>query len=127
MSVSATGPALALDYEAKPVKWVLLAPIRLAGAVSGAVVSGAAYGPLNHGDHLASKGTQKMAGKFGDDKGAGQLAAGSVIGVPTGTVVGGTYGVGHGLVHGFKTGWDKPFSRWSYNDLDGPEGKEKGK
>ena len=44
LSVSAVAPALALDYEAKPIAWVIQAPFRTAGALSGAIVCGAASG-----------------------------------------------------------------------------------
>lgn len=40
----------ALDYEAKPVMWVLKAPFRAAGAVSGAVVGGGVSGPYAYPD-----------------------------------------------------------------------------
>ena len=39
LMVSAVAPAMALDYEAKPVQWVLQAPIRTVGAASGALLS----------------------------------------------------------------------------------------
>lgn len=114
---SAVAPALALDYEAKPVNWVIKAPIRLVGGLTGAVVS-AVGGTVDDGYHWGLKGTKHVAGKFGDEKGAGQIAAGVPIGGSTGLVLGGAYGVLDGGWHGFKTGWEKPFSRWSYMTME---------
>jgi hypothetical protein len=110
----AAAPALALDYEAKPVNWVLMAPIRTIGALSGATVCGAFSGPMDKGFHNTLKSSTHIAGEFGDEKGDLQLMAATPISLPAGVTVGGTKGVMHGLVHGFKVGWDKPFSRWSY-------------
>jgi hypothetical protein len=64
------------------------------------------------------KGTKHIAGKFGDEKGAGQIAAGVPIGGSVGLVLGTGYGVLDGAMHGFKTGWNKPFSRWSYITME---------
>jgi len=116
--VSAVGPALALDYEAKPVNWVIMAPWHLAGALSGAVISGAISGPIDGGYHGAIKGDKHVAGKFGDEKGTGQLVAAVPIGGTTGLVLGGGCGAFKGVKHGWKTGWDKPFSRWSYITME---------
>ncbi len=54
--VSAVAPAMALDYEAKPVNWVIQAPFRTVGALSGAVVRGAGSGPMEHSYHGWLKG-----------------------------------------------------------------------
>jgi len=121
MMASAISPALALDYEAKPVKWVLLAPVRLVGGVSGALVSGSVFGPIHDGYHWSVKGTKHVAGKFGDEAGTGQLIAAAPIGGSVGLVLGTAYGVPDGAIHGFKTGWDKPFSKWSYNNMEEKE------
>lgn len=118
LTTSAVAPALALDYEAKPVMWVIQAPIRTVGALSGAVVSGAVSGPLDGGWHGSVKGTRHVAGKFGDEKGAGQTVAAVPIGGSVGMVLGGASGGAKGLKHGWKTGWDKPFSRWSYITME---------
>lgn len=115
---SAVAPAMALDYEAKPINWCLQAPIRLVGGLTGMVVSGAVSGPIDNSYHGSLKGTKHVAGKFGDEKGAGQLAAAAPIGGTTGAVLGGGYGVLDGSIHGFKTGWNKPFSRWSYITME---------
>jgi len=115
---SSVAPALALDYEAKPINWCVKAPIRLVGGVSGAVVNGAFCGPVDDGYHWFLKGTKHVAGKFGDEKGAGQIAAGVPTGGSVGLVLGGGYGVLDGAIHGFKTGWSKPFSRWSYITME---------
>lgn len=118
MMASAVSPALAIDYEAKPVGWVLLAPWRLAGALSGAVVTGGVSGPIDKGYHWFLKGTEHVAGKFGDENGTGQIAAAVPIGGSTGLVLGSGYGVHYGFWHGFKKGWEKPFSRWSYITME---------
>lgn len=115
---SSVTPALALDYEAKPINWCIQAPVRLVGALSGAVVNGAFCGPVDDGYHWSLKGTKHVAGKFGDEKGAGQLAAAAPLGGSVGLVLGGGYGVLDGAWHGFKGGWDKPFSRWSYITME---------
>ncbi len=115
---SAVAPALAIDYEAKPVMWVLQSPFRLAGALTGGVVTGAVSGPIDNGYHWFLKGTKHVAGKFGDEKGEAQVAAAVPIGGSTGLVLGSAYGVHHGWWHGFKTGWNKPFSRWSYITME---------
>ena len=107
-------PAVALDYEAKPVHWVLTAPMKAIGGLSGAVVCGAFSGPTDRGFHSTLKSEKHVAGEFGDEKGALELMAAAPISVPAGVVVGGPKGVFHGFVHGWKTGWNKPFSRWSY-------------
>lgn len=115
---SSVAPALALDYEAKPIGWCIQAPVRLVGGLSGAVVNGVFCGPVDDGYHWSLKGTKHVAGKFGDEKGAGQLAAGAPLGGSVGMVLGTGYGPVHGAVHGFKTGWSKPFSRWSYITME---------
>jgi hypothetical protein len=115
---SSIAPALALDYEAKPIMWCIQAPGRLVGGLSGAVVSGGFCGPIDDGYHWFLKGTKHIAGKFGDEKGAGQIAAGVPIGGSVGLVLGSGYGVLDGAWHGFKTGWNKPFSRWSYITME---------
>ena len=118
MMASATAPAMALDYEAKPIMWVLQAPFRTAGALTGAAVSGGVSGPIDDGYHWFLKGTQHVAGKFGDEEGAGQIAAAVPIGGSTGMVLGGAHGVYRDFFHGFKKGWEKPFSRWSYITME---------
>lgn len=115
---SAISPAMALDYEAKPINWCLQAPVRLVGGLTGAVVSGGVSGPIDDGYHWFLKGTKHVAGKFGDEKGAGQIAAAVPIGGSVGLVLGTGYGVLDGAWHGFKKGWNKPFSRWSYITME---------
>lgn len=115
---STVAPALALDYEAKPIMWCIQAPGRLVGGLTGAAVSGGVCGPIDDGYHWFLKGTKHIAGKFGDEKGAGQIAAGVPIGGSVGLVLGSGYGVLDGAIHGFKTGWNKPFSRWSYITME---------
>lgn len=118
LMVSAVAPAMALDYEAKPVQWVLQAPFRTVGAVSGAVFTGAVSGPIDDGYHWFLKGTNHVATKFGDEKGWGQRAAAVPIGGSTGLVLGAAHGVYRGFFHGFKKGWEKPFSRWSFITME---------
>ncbi len=113
LMASAITPALALDYEAKPVMWVIQAPLRLVTGLAGGIVTGAVSAPLDDGYHWSLKGTEHVAGKFGDEKGAGQIAAAVPIGGSTGLVLGAAHGVPYGFFHGFKKGWEKPFSRWS--------------
>lgn len=121
LMAASVGPALALDYEAKPIKWCLQAPIRLTGALTGAVVSGGFCGPIDRSKHWAVKGTEHIAGKLGNDKGVAQVICGIPIGGAPGAVLGAAYGVPYGACQGFKEGWSKPFSRWSYTTL--PEEK----
>jgi len=118
VAVSAVAPALALDYEAKPIMWCLQAPFRTAGALEGALVTGLISGPVDGGYHGALKGTKHWAGKFGDEKGAGQLAAAAPVFGTGGAIVGGTIGGFHGFGHGWKKGWEKPYSRWSYLTME---------
>ena len=118
LMAGATAPAMALDYEAKPISWCLQAPLRTAGAVTGALVSGGVSGPIDDGYHWFLKGTQHVAGKFGDEEGAGQIAAAVPIGGSVGLVVGSAHGVYRGFFHGWKKGWEKPFSRWSYITME---------
>lgn len=118
LATSAVAPALALDYEAKPIMWCLQAPFRTVGAVSGALACGLVSGPIDGGYHGALKGTKHIAGKFGDEKGTGQLVAAAPIGGSVGMVLGGGYGSYKGFGHGWKLGWDKPFSRWSYITME---------
>ncbi len=115
---SAAAPALALDYEAKPIMWCLQAPFRTVGAVTGATVCGLASGPIDDGYHWFLKGTEHVAGKFGDEHGAGQIAAAVPIGGSVGLVLGTGHGVYRGFFHGWKKGWEKPFSRWSYITME---------
>jgi hypothetical protein len=115
---SAAAPAMALDYEAKPIMWCLQAPFRTVGAVSGALVSGAVSAPIDDGYHWFLKGTTHVAGKFGDEEGAGQIAAGVPIGGSVGMVLGSGHGVYRGFFHGWKKGWEKPLSRWSYITME---------
>jgi len=116
--VSAVAPAMALDYEAKPVNWVLQAPFRTVGAVSGAVFTGVISGPIDGGYHGSLRATNHVAGKFGDEKGTGQRIAAVPLGGSSGLVLGSTYGSGKGFVHGFKKGWQHPFSRWSFITME---------
>lgn len=118
MVASAASPALALDYEAKPVKWVIESPVRLIGGLAGGIVTGAVSEPIDDGYHWSIKGTKHVAGKFGDENGTGQLAAGVPIGGSVGMVLGTAHGVPYGFLHGFKKGWEKPFSRWSYITME---------
>jgi hypothetical protein len=115
---SAASPALALDYEAKPVNWVLQAPVRLVFGLAGGIVTGAVSEPIDDGYHWALKGTTHVAGKFGDEKGQGQLVCAAPIGGTTGAVLGAAHGVPYGFFHGFKKGWDKPFTRWSFITME---------
>ena len=69
LMVSAVAPAMALDYEAKPVQWVLQAPIRTVGAASGALFTGLVTGPIAGGFHGGIKGINHVAEKFGDEHG----------------------------------------------------------
>lgn len=107
-------PVFALDYQAKPVMWVITAPVRAVAATSAAIICGGINGPIDDGYHWFLKGTKHVAGKFGDEKGPGQIAAAVPIGGSVGLVLGACYGVLDGAWHGAKTGWEKPFSRWSY-------------
>jgi len=119
IALSATvGPALALDYEAKPVNWVIQAPFRLVGGLCGGIVTGGVSEPIDDGYHWALKGTQHVAGKFGDEKCTGQLVAAAPIGGTTGLVLGAARGVPYGFFHGFKKGWEKPFSRFSFITME---------
>jgi hypothetical protein len=115
---AAVAPALALDYEAKPIMWCIQAPFRTAGALSGALICGTVSGPIDYGFHGSCKGTKKVAGEFGDENGLGQNAVAVPFGGTTGLVLGGGEGIGHGYAHGWKLGWDKPFSRWSYITME---------
>jgi len=118
LMASAVAPAVALDYEAKPVMWTLMAPWRTAGALAGGLVCGGASGPIDKGYHWSLKGTEHVAGKFGDEKGTAQTAAAVPIGGTSGLLLGSAYGVHYGWWHGFKKGWEKPFSRWSYLTME---------
>lgn len=114
LSFAALVPASALDYEAKPIKWLLEAPIRTAGALSGGAVCGLVSGPIDDGFHTGAKATKRLAGTFGDEKGNMEiLAAAPIMGPPT-AALGGAHGLVRGFHHGMKLGWEKPFSRWSY-------------
>ncbi len=110
-------PALALDYEAKPVSWVLLAPFRAGGAVAGAI-GGGVSGSADHSFHDNVKYTKRMAGQFGDEKGTAQTAMGEATLGPVGGVVGAVVGVPKGAIHGAKIGWKKPMSRWSFITME---------
>ncbi len=118
MMVGATAPALALDYEAKPVMWVLQAPFRTAGALSGAAMSGLVSGPIEGGFHGSQRGMHHVAGKFGDEKGVSQQIAAVPLGGSVGMVMGGGESGFKGAKHGWKLGWEKPFSRWSYITME---------
>lgn len=115
---SAVAPVMALDYEAKPIMWCLQAPFRTWGATEGALVTGLFSGPVDHGYHGFLKGTKHVAGKFGDEKGWGQIAAAVPIGGTAGLLLGVPHGFFYGLGHGWKKGWEKPFSRWSYITME---------
>jgi hypothetical protein len=115
---SAVSPALALDYEAKPINWLLQAPVRLVGGLAGGIVTGGVSEPIDDGYHWFLKGTEHVAGKFGDEHGQGQIAAAVPIGGSVGLVLGAAHGVPYGFFRGFKKGWDKPFSRWSFITME---------
>lgn len=118
MSGGFAPPAMALDYEAKPINWCLWAPLRTAGGLAGGAVSGLISGPIDGGYHGSLKGTKHVAGKFGDEKGLGQTVAAVPIGGTAGLLVGGTVGGVNGFSHGWKKGWEKPFSRWSFITME---------
>jgi len=115
---SAALPALAIDYEAKPVGWVLLAPFRLGGGLAGGTFCGLVSSPIDHGFHDAMKFETKSAGQFGDERGWKQLSVVAPVAIPAGIVTGGVVGGPKGFVHGFKKGWDKPLSRWSFITME---------
>ena len=118
MVASAAAPALALDYEAKPINWCIQAPVRLVGGLAGGIVTGGVSQPIDDGYHWFLKGTKHVAGKFGDEKGDLQLATAAPTGGVVGAGVGGVYGGIQGAKHGWKLGWNKPFSRWSYITME---------
>jgi hypothetical protein len=118
MVLSAAAPALALDYEAKPIMWCIQAPYRTVGALSGAVIQGFVAAPVDGGFHGSIDGTNHVAGKFGDEKGVGQRVAAVPMGGSVGMMVGGTKSSYKGVGRGWKMGWDKPFSRWSYITME---------
>jgi len=118
LTASAVAPALALDYEAKPVNWVIQAPYRLVGGLAGGVVTGGVSEPIDDGYHWFLKGTKHIAGKFGNENGQAQIACAVPIGGSVGLVLGTAHGVPYGFFRGFKQGWDKPFSRWSYITME---------
>jgi hypothetical protein len=118
-------PALALDYEAKPVGAVISAPFRAVGAVAGMTACGLFSGPVDNGFHQAKKSTGKLAGAFGDENGKPEIAAAAPIVGPIGLVVGGVKGVFKGVAHGAKKGWQKPFSRYSFLTMDEEGGGKK--
>jgi hypothetical protein len=115
---SAVSPVLALDYEAKPVMWVLQSPFRLVGGLAGGLITGTVSQPIDDGYHWFLKGTQHVAGKFGDEKGLSQQVAAVPIGGSVGLVLGAAHGVPYGFLGGFKRGWEKPFSRWSFITME---------
>jgi len=115
---SVTLPAFALDYEAKPVAWVLAAPFRTAGGLIGGAFTGAVSGPIDHGFHDALKFENKAAGNFGDERGALQRTVSAPVAIPAGIAVGGTVGAPKGFWHGFQRGWKKPLSRWSFITME---------
>jgi hypothetical protein len=115
---SAVSPVLALDYEAKPVMWVLQSPFRLVGGLAGGLITGTVSQPIDDGYHWFLKGTQHVAGKFGDEKGLSQQVAAVPIGGSVGLVLGTAHGVPYGFLGGFKRGWEKPLSRWSFITME---------
>jgi hypothetical protein len=115
---SAVAPALALDYEAKPVNWVIQAPFRLVGGLAGGIVTGVASEPIDTGYHWALKGTNHVAGKYGDEHGTAQLVCAAPLGGSVGLMLGAGRGVPYGFFHGFKKGWEKPMSRWSFITME---------
>ena len=117
-------PALALDYEAKPVNAVITAPFKACGAIAGMAACGLFSGPVDGGFHQAKKSTSKLAGAFGDENGKPEIAAAAPIVGPVGLVVGGVKGVFKGAAHGAKKGWQKPFSRYSFVTMDEEGGKK---
>lgn len=118
LMTGAVAPALTLDYEAKPIMWCLQAPIRTHAALEAGLFCGLVSGPIDDGYHWFLGGTKHVAEKFGDEKGAGQIAAAVPIGGSVGLVLGGAHGVYRGFFHGFKKGWAKPYSRWAYITME---------
>jgi hypothetical protein len=118
LTASAVTPALALDYEAKPVMWVIQSPFRLIGGLAGGIVTGAVSEPIDDGYHWFLKGTEHIAGKFGDEKGQAEIACAVPIGGSVGLVLGAAHGVPYGFFGGFKKGWNRPMSRWSFITME---------
>lgn len=98
-------------------KSVCLFPVRVVGSTVGGV-AGVPLGAFKDSVKGYSQGTNWVSGKMGNEDGKFNVLVGSLVGGPVGFVGGGAYGMFDGTVHGFKTGYSKPFSKdsWTFKD-----------
>jgi len=98
-------------------KSICLFPVRVVGAGVGTVL-GVPLGAVKDGVKGYGKGENWVAGKVGSEDGNASKFVGCLTGGPFGFVGGAAYGVFDGTVHGFKTGYSKPFSKDSFTFKD---------
>jgi hypothetical protein len=92
-------------------------PLRVVGAGVGTVI-GVPMGAFKDSAVGFGKGESWVAGKIGNEDGNFPKVIGCLIGGPVGFVGGAGYGCFDGTVHGFKSGYSKPFSKDSFTFKD---------
>ncbi len=105
-------PALATDAGD-----VMAFPFKVVGS-SLSTVAGAPLGMTKGGVQGGMKATKYVADKMGDKECPVKTTIAAVVGGPFGVVGGAAVGTVKGVVHGAKTGYDKPFSMESFQWKD---------
>ena len=105
-------PTLALDAGE-----VMAIPFKVVGS-SLSTVAGAPLGMTKGGVEGGMKTTKYVADKMGDKECPVKTTIAAVVGGPFGVVGGAAVGGVKGVIHGAKTGYDKPFSMESFQWKD---------
>jgi len=108
-------PSLAGDEST--FESIVNVPVRVVGAGVGGTV-GVPLGAVKDGVKGWMKASKSVAGALGNEDGSFQQIVGCSIGGPFGAVGGSAFGVFDGLVHGVKTGYEKPFTKEAFTFKD---------
>jgi len=92
-------------------------PVKLAGCGLGTVL-GVPLGSAKDSVKGGQSAAKYVARTLGNEDGDFQMLAGYLVGAPFGVVGGAAYVSVDGMVHGFKTGYDRPFSKDAFTFKD---------
>jgi hypothetical protein len=111
---TAIAPSFADDETFKDITQF---KFKVVGSVVGGVV-GVPLGAVKDGVKEGRKATRFVAKTMGNEDCEFYNLVGLTVGAPFGFVGGAAYGSVDGLVHGFKSGYDKPFTHSSFTYKD---------
>lgn len=109
-------PSFAGDDEST-FQSIVNIPVRVVGAGVGGTV-GVPLGAVKDGVKGWMKASKAVAGGLGNEDGSFQQIVGCSVGGPFGAVGGSAFGCFDGLVHGVKTGYEKPFTKEAFTFKD---------